>query len=412
MQHFTRTRFPNGLTLLTRPSDHNDVVALQAVLPTGSCFDPPGKHGLATLTFALAMKDTKNRSGRETAEYLESVGASTGEEVRKDTTSISAVCTSAGLPVTLEVLADALRRPLFLPDKVALEKRGQRMTLREEEDAPLTATFKLFQREFYTSHPYGFPTRGTPESVHSLSREDVVDFHCRNAGPAGLVLVAVGHFDEPDLVERVRQILGDWNPDGKGRPGLPGVVDGPAEGRTRERVRGGEGVWCVLGFPAPAVTDPDYLPVKVLDSILGGSVDSRLFAGVRDRRGLAYTVGTAYPERRAGSFLAAYWGTSPPQRETTLEAVWDEIDAVTQGPPSEEELGRAKEYLKGVFVFGRETNIGQASLLGYFESTGWDADRVEDYPRGIERVTRADILRVAQKYLTTGVLAVTTPRIP
>jgi zinc protease len=121
-------------------------------------------------------------------------------------------------------------------------------------------------------------------------------------------------------------------------------------------------------------------------------------------------VGTAYPERRGGSFIAAYWGTSPLQRETTLQAVREEIDAMTQTPPSEEEVRRAKEYLKGAFVFGRETNLGQASLLGYFESTGWDADRVDEYPRGIERVDREDILRVAQEYMTSGVLAVTTPR--
>jgi zinc protease len=410
MTNLARTRFPNGLTLLVLPSVHNDIVALHAVLPAGSCLDPPGKSGLAALTFALTMKDTEKRSGHETAEYLESVGGTIAEEVRKDTVGISAVCTSAGLPVTLEVLGDALRRPVFLPDKVHLEKRSQIMTLREEEDSPLTATFNLFQRYLYGPHPYGSPTRGTPETVTSLTGEDVVAFHRRNVRPESTILTVVGNVVEEDVRERMNTLLGDWNGEPAEGVEIPAHAPQPPQERNAERLRSGEGVWSVLGFHAPPITDADYLPVKVLDSILGGSVDSRLFAGVRDRQGLAYTIGTAYPERRAGSFLAAYWGTSPAQRETTLQSVRDQIDTMTQTPPTAEELQRAREYLKGVFVFGRETNLGQASLLGYFESVGWGADRVDDYPRGIERVGRDDILRVARKYMTNGTLAVTAPR--
>jgi len=405
-----QTRLRNGITLLTKPSVHNDIVAIRAAFASGARNDPPGETGVSSLTCALMLKDTERRSAAETAAYLESAGGSIGEEVRRDLVALSVACTSDGLPVAVEVLSDALRRPAFLPHRIELERHNLLMAIREEEDSPLTATFKLFQKEIYRSHPYARPTRGEPGTVVGLGRDQVLSTHHRHVRPERLVLTCVGNFREDEAVSAWEAALGDW-----GVPGVPGEGAAqaapafPAEARSVSRLRAGEGVWAVLGYLAPPIGHADHVPMKVLDCVMGSSVDSRLFAEVRDRRGLAYVVGTTYPERREWSLFAAYWGTSPERQEATLAAVGQELARIREEAPTEAEVERAKEFLRGVFVMGQETNAGQASLFSFFETMGLGYAYAARYPEKLRAVTAADLRRVAERYLGAYTLAVTTP---
>jgi zinc protease len=402
------TRLENGVILLTRRSEHNDIVAIRATFLCGSRSDPPGQSGVTSLMFSLMLKDTEKRSAAEVAEYLEEVGGSIGEEARKDVASISATCTSKGLPVAVEVIGDAIRRPAFLPQKVDLEKNNLLMSIREEEDSPLAATFKLLHRHLYNGHPYARPVRGEPETVASLSRDHVAEHHFRMLSPDRLVIACVGSFDEEGLIHLWEDALAGWElreTPGEGRA----TLDSPSENRSATRIRAGEAVWTVMGYLAPPVAHPDHVSLKVLDCILGSSVDSRLFCEVRDRRALAYIVGTSYLERMEEGVFAAYWGTSPERQDAAFEAVLREVVKAREEPPAADEVERARKYLRGIFIIAQETNAGQAALFGMFESIGLGYKYVDQYVEHLEKVSPEDVQRVAQRYLNHYVLAVTTP---
>jgi len=403
------TRLPNGITLLTRATSHNDIVAIRAVFRSGARIDPLSQMGVAPLTFSLMLKDTRTRSSAEVAEFLEETGGSIGEEVRKDLAAINVISTSEGLGAAMEVLSDAVRKPAFLQHRIDIERHNLLMSIREEEDSPLTATFKLFQKELYGRHPYARPTRGEPETVAALGEGQVLECHARHVRPDRLIAAVVGNFEENRLVSEWDRFLGDWVVNGTTEP-IPGTEIVPAgEPRTATRIRAGEGTWAVLGYLAPPMGHPDYVSMKVLDCILGGSADSRLFAEVRDRRGLAYMVGTTYPERQEPSIFAAFWGTSPEQADSALGAVTREFDRVRAEIPAEEEVERAKRYLRGIYLIGQETNSGQASLFSFFESMGLGIQYAEQYPEALLAVTPDDVRRVAERYLTVATLAVTKP---
>jgi predicted Zn-dependent peptidase len=157
------------------------------------------------------------------------------------------------------------------------------------------------------------------------------------------------------------------------------------------------------------MTHPDYPAVRVLGTVLGGGMAGRLFTELRDRRGLAYSVGALGTFRTGPSFFVTYMGTAPSSAEAAEAGVLAEIDRIRGEPVTDRELSRAKAYLLGNLAMDRRTNARHAWYLAFFEvvGTGWDFP--ERYARALEAVTAADVARVAGQYLVRPTVVVLQP---
>jgi len=164
-----------------------------------------------------------------------------------------------------------------------------------------------------------------------------------------------------------------------------------------------------VAYLGPSLTAPDYPAVRVLGTVLGGGMSGRLFTELRDRRGLAYSVGTLGTFRTGPSFLITYLGTAPPNAEAAEAGVLAEIDRIRGEQVSERELARAKAYLLGNLAMDRRTNARHAWHLAFFEVIGGGWDFPERYAGAIEAVTIADVARVARRYLTRPTVVVLQP---
>jgi predicted Zn-dependent peptidase len=226
-----------------------------------------------------------------------------------------------------------------------------------------------------------------------------VDFFRTYYRPNNTILAAVGHFDRAWFVDQVEAHLGLAVPSPLPPPASTPVAP-LSESRQRIEFRESRGVWLALGYGAPSITDADFPAMEVLDAILGGSMSCRLFTELRDRRGLAYQVGSTYVARPGPSAFVAYIGTGPDQFDVARDGILSELRKACAGPVTDEELRISKTYLKGTFIMGREGNSSQAALLARYESMGLGHDFVHQYPGLIDRVTADDVLRVAQAYLS------------
>jgi zinc protease len=168
----------------------------------------------------------------------------------------------------------------------------------------------------------------------------------------------------------------------------------------------------VVGAIAPSLDHADHAAVKVLSTVLGGGMAGRLFVELRDRRGLAYTATSFYEPVREPGALILYLGTSPESAAKAEEGLRQEIERIRKESVGADELRRAKNYLLGRYEMDRRTNERQAWYLGFYMVEDVGREYPERYRRAVEAVTAADVLRVAQTYLTTLTSVVLQPPPP
>ncbi len=407
-----QTILPNGVKVLTKVNPSSEIVAFRAYLRVGPRFETPAESGLSNLMLRLLQSGTESRSAVEIATAIDSIGAELSTDVNKDYGSLVLKTTRETFPEGLEILFDCLLRPTFPEDRFLNERDTVLKEIRQEKDSLLTEAFRLFQQELYRDHPYGLPALGTEESVEPMECEDVVRFYRERLDPADLVFVAVGNFDPAFLMKRIEEETGGL----KVRPAAqPRALDGalmplPVEPSSYHFERVSEAEWLVMGYLAPPIASKDYAAMKVLDSIMGGSMNSRLFTELRDKKGLAYQVGSMYPSRLGPSIFATYIGASPENHDGVVAGILEEVERIKNEPVPEEELERAKTYIKGTFIMSQESNMGQASLYGTYEMLGVGYPFVDEYPALIGEVTAEKVQQAARAYLNFYTLTTISPK--
>lgn len=401
----------NGLTILSKESRTNDIVAVQIYLRMGTRYETDEQAGLSTLLQSLLLKGTTTRTAAQIATEIESVGGRISTSAGRDYASVSLLIIREGLDVGLDILFDILQNATFPEDEVEQEKELLLRQIKARRDQLLASTFDLFQETYYQSHPYHKPRLGYPETVKQFNRKSVLDFYKTYYVPNNLLFSLVGNFDSPEVIERIKRQFGRLP-----RRDLPShsetILSPASQPKEDSLERESQTAWIVLGFSAPSITHPDFAAMQVLNAITSGSMDSRLFVELRDKRGLAYQIGSLYVPRSGPSFYATYIGTKPDQFELARQGILTEIERIKTELVESEELKRTKTYLRGTFIMSQESNAGQASLMGQYELLGLGYQFVNEYPKLITLVAEEDILRVAQRYLGHYTLGAILPEKP
>jgi predicted Zn-dependent peptidase len=168
----------------------------------------------------------------------------------------------------------------------------------------------------------------------------------------------------------------------------------------------------LAAFLAPPISHPDYAAVKVLTTALGGGMAGRLFTEVRDKQGLAYSTGGAYPSRWGPGVLFTQLGSAPANQARAEAAMLGELERIRRDPLSPGELARAKGYLLGQFALDRRTNARLAWYDGFLEALGVGPGFAERYVRAVEGITAEDVQRVARAYLGAVTVVTLGPAVP
>ncbi len=368
------------------------------------------KAGMANFTMRLLSAGTERHSEEEIADNLERNGAHFKSEAGKDWSTVDLLTTTHCLHEDLETVLELMECPIFPPEKLAREREIIRMNIREQEDSRLTYTMRRFNKHFYGAHPYSWPNLGLLETIDNIQRGDLVPCAHTAFEPSNLVVSAVGGRDDGVVQNILRESLAARSVRKSAAITKPPSAV-PAFEKDQEFVehRESEAEYLVLGYPGPSIREPEAVTFRFIGALLGGSMDSRLFREIRDKRGLCYQIGSGYTTQMGLSPLLIYTVTSPANRKEAVRCAEAEIARLKEEPVSEEELERVKTFVCGTYIMAMETNMGQTARFAAYEIAGLGWDYTNKFPDDISAITAEDIMETTRRYLTHRLLTITAP---
>ena len=394
---------PNGLRLVTERMPHVRSVSFGVWLTAGSRHEQEPENGIAHLVEHMLFKGTATRSQEDIAQAIDSIGGQMDAFTTKEYAGYYIKVLDDHLPVAVDILADILTRPAFEPQELEREQKVVLEEIKMVEDTPDDLVHELFTEKYWEGHPLGRPILGTESSVASMSAEKLNRYFRRVYVPSNLVVVAAGNIEH----EQVRElVLRTFEPND--RLGLPRSETPPhATPSVLIRPKDLEQCHVCLGTGGHRQDHDDRHAGYVMNAILGGTMSSRLFQNVRERRGLAYSVYSGMSAYRDTGSTVIYAGCAGEAVAELIDVVVAEIRRMKREAVEAKELQRARDNLKGSLMLGLESTSSRMAHLArqaiYFDRK-FDLDETL---RAIDAVTSDDVQRVACELFTDDGLSAT-----
>jgi zinc protease len=407
-ENITEARLSNGILLMVRANDNSPSVVLGGHLACGALFDPKEKLGLAEFTALGLMRGTIKRSFQEIYEALEANAASLGFGGGMHTTGFNGRALAEDLHMLLDLLRESLYEPTFPADEIE-RLRAQLLTglaLRAQDTGEMAAL--TFDQILYREHPYSQPEDGWVETVQAITRNDLVSFHKKNFGPAGMVMAIVGAVEAKKTIELAEKVLGEWkNPDQPPPPTLPPFLPLAVSSRRKVSIPGKAQSDLAIGTNGPLRKSADFLPASLGNSALGQfGMGGRIGDAVREKSGLAYY---AYSSLNAGLGPGTWVinaGVNPRNVEKTIDLVTKELRQFLENGIQADELADSQSNFIGRLPLALESNAGVVNALLNIERYDLGLDYYQRYPKLVAAVTRAAVMETAHRYLDPGKLAI------
>lgn len=402
-----RTVLANGVRLATERMPHVRSVAVGIWLTRGSRHEPGEHPGIAHFVEHMLFKGTPTRNAEEIAQQVDSIGGQIDAFTSKEYAGYYLKVLDEHLPLAVEILADLICNPLFAEDDIEREKKVILEEIKMVEDTPDDLVHELFAEGFWVNHPLGRPILGTPASVSALNQATLKQYFAQTYVASNFVVVAVGNLEHGRVQELLEKALRNA-PRNAPHTGPAAVSSAPVvESVIQVRKKDLEQSHIVFGTEALPQHHPDRYAGYALNTTLGGSMSSRLFQNVREKRGLAYSVFSGLSAYQDAGALSIYAGCANDAVAELIDVVVAEIRQMKADGLDPVELRRAKDHLKGSLMLGLESTSSRMSHLARQEMYREHTFSLDDMLAAIERVSADDVLKLADRFFTNGSLAVT-----
>jgi len=403
---YKRFKLKNGTNVILAEFHDLPLVEMHLVVNAGGGANPGGEAGLADLTANLLDEGTTTRSALQIAEQIGELGAALTTSSSWDASVVTLSTITRSFDAALGIWADVIVHPAFAEKELARVRENLLTAVTRRKDSPPTLATLLLARVLYGDrHPYGWPQTGVEETLKKLTIADVKRFYAAQYKPSNATIIVAGDITEGELRPKLERALADWKA-GKATPvklpapaGTAGkriyLIDKPGAPQSSIRV----------GFVGTKRNDPDYFPIVLMNQILGGGF-YRLDMNLREHRQWTYGARSSFEMRRTpgpaaagGEFVAAH----------TADAVGEilkEMRTMATTEVTDEELARAKDNFIRAFPARFSTRASTAGLLAELSVYGLPDSFLTDYTKKLQAVTKADVLRVAKRFLTDKVAIV------
>jgi predicted Zn-dependent peptidase len=390
---------PNGLTLVTEAMPQVRSVAIGVWLKRGSRHETRAQAGISHFIEHMVFKGTRNRSAEAIASEMDSIGGHMDAFTSKEYAAFHLKVLDEHLPLAVDILGDIVMNPLFDATEMTKEKKVIFEEINMVEDTPDDLVMELFTASFWPDHPLGRPILGTKRSVERFRREHLAAFFRDVYHPGNIVIAAAGHLEHPRVAALVAQHFGGLT---QGGPRANGKPPRPAARIVTRSKRELEQVHVCLGTPAYHQAHQDRYGSYILNTVLGGSMSSRLFQNVRERNGLVYSISSGVSSYSDAGSLTIYAGTSLDNIGAVVNLTVEEIKRIKGETVPAEELRRAKDHLKGSLMLSLENTGSRMSHLARQEIYFARQLSLDETLQGIEAVQAADVQRIANEIFTGG----------
>ena len=386
----------NGMAVWVVEQNEVPLVQVNLVITAGSGDDPAGKFGVASLTAAMLDEGAGARTSLQIADDVDFLGASLSTSSSFDASAVRLNVPKARLADALPIMADVAMRPTF-PEAELERLRQERLTaLLQAKDDPTSVSAMAFTRIVYgAAHRYGTGAVGTEATLKSLSVADLRTFHAAAYQPANATLVVAGDITADAILPQLEKQFGGWR--GRGAAPRTAIAQAPqpAAGQIYlVDMPGAEQSVIRIGWVGVPRSTPDYFPLQVLNTVLGGSFTSRLNQNLRERNGYAYGASSGFDMRLGAGPFSARAAVQTDKTADALREFFSELTAITTPVPADE-LEKAKNYIALGFPSEFET-IGD--LSGHLEEQivyKLPDDYFSRYVDNVRAVTPAAVQKVA-----------------
>lgn len=368
----------------------------------------PKNPGMYSLLVRLFMQGTKNRTAQQLSEELDKYAIEFTAELKLDYIKFKFVCLNEDFEKALEIFTDIVKNTTF--EEFEKERTKLQGEIIAELDSPRAKIIDSYYKNIYEGHSYGYTNTVILENLNNIKKQEVIDGYKNILENSKKVCAFVGDLDFDKVNNLLEENLGDIAPSTQNLPCLAHPL--LTETKNVEIIQPDLNQAHILkGWLVASAASEDYASIALLNIILGASgLSSRLFLELRDKKGLAYVVRSAYDVARLSANFSIYIATEPNNIETSLKGFDEEIKKIKTIPVSEEELENAKNNIFGKWAFIGETNSQQANWLAHYGIMGFGFDFHEKAVEKIKKVTPQDIIACANKYFNdTYVLSVLKP---
>jgi predicted Zn-dependent peptidase len=375
--------------------------AVGAWIGVGSRFETPAQAGVSHFLEHMLFKGTPDLSPEEIAQAFDGLGGEVNAATGRDYTVLYARVLDELVDRALPLLTDMLQHPAMT------DLEQEREVVLEEiamyEDDPQDQIHDMASDAVFPDQPLGRPVIGTAQVVGALTHEAVRGYHHQHYAAPNIVLAAAGNVDHDHLVALAERLLGDLPSEH-----VPGVVEParPGEPRLLVKEKATEQFHLCLAAPGLSRNDPRRHAQGVLDTVLGGSMSSRLFQEVREKRGLAYSVGSFAVGYAETGQVGVYLGTREENLSTACAIIRNELVRLAEEPLPAAELARAKDHLRGRLVLSMESSGTRMNRIGRTLLTGGEMLTIDEVIERIAAVTAADIQDLAGEFWQPGRMSV------
>ncbi len=388
----------NGLQVIAVSQNEQPAVSLRLIVRAGGANDPAQKSGVATLVAALLDQGTRTKSAEQIANAVDSIGGLMSTGAGSDLSYIQAVVMKDSVAFGLDMVSDVAQNPAFAREELERQRQQILSGLKVGYEDPDYIAGMVFDRLVYGFHPYGKPDSGTPESIASVTRDDLIAFHKAWFGANNAILAIVGDISHEDAFAGAERAFGKWAraESTAAKPAEPPpptrrlvVIDRPGSVQTEIRVGN-------LGLPRRS---PDFLALDLAINVLGGEGGNRLHRVLRSDRGLTYGASADVNALKDTGNVVADTDTRSETTGEALRLIVDEFARLQRQRVRDEEVADAQAYLTGSFPLTIETPSAIALQILNAVFYGLDLNDLQTYRERVNAITPDDIQRVARQYL-------------
>ncbi len=385
----------NKIRLVMDPMENYASVALGVWVDAGSANETKDNNGIAHVTEHMVFKGTLNRSAKDIADEMTAIGGNLDAYTSKECTCFYTKTLGEYAPIALEIIADMLKNSKIDPSELKKELGIILDEMDMYEDDADELVHELLQKEVWKNHPLGYIISGEKGVVQAFTQEDVLDFMKKYYTGRHMVVSVAGNFDPEEIEKCVNQLFGDI-PEGDELPVFPAAAYAPALVYRKKDI---EQMHLDIAFDCIAYDHPDKYVMAVVNSILGGNLNSRLFQKVREEMGLTYTIYSYGSSFKECGLFQIYAAMAPEQTAKVLDMILDVVDDMRRNNITEKELKLTKQQIRTELLMATESTRNRmesnAKSCIYVQSR----ENLEQTIAKIEALTLDDVRTFMNTYL-------------
>ena len=387
------TVLPSGLRVITEEIPSVRSVAIGIMVGAGSGNEEPREAGISHYIEHMAFKGTSKRTAYDIAPALDSVGGKINAYTSKEVTVYYAVVLDQHIDIAIDVLCDMFLNSLFDPKEMETEKGVILEEIKMYEDTPDELIHDYFAQQILHGHPLGNPTIGSSETVRAVKREDIINYRQRLYSPRNVIISLAGAIPEKAAEKIAPYFAGQQGNEVTHKQPIPKIT-----GTISLKKKKTEQTHLCLGVKGPSQTEEDRYVFSILDNILGGSMSSRLFQEVREKRGLVYSIFSTTSTFRDFGISYVYAGCGRENLKQVVDLTLEQFSKIKKEGLTKEEISRGREFLKGTMVLGLESTSSRMSWMARSEFYHGRMITIDEIFEKIDAVKPDDIIRLANEY--------------